>query len=515
MIVVEPGGKLKTINDKALNLFGLEKHISPNLENLALKVNPVETFYKICAESGEKEFSVNNQMVRAINYSIEMHSLILLKKIDPVIENKFDIEDAQFFKKIADFNQTISGSLDLEKTVHNILENISHIIPADFIELNIWDDDGTNLIPYQIEMKSRENTGVLVREKQKIGDGYTGLIIKENQPCWLEDLENNPKNFVSSNVDKQNFHSFMGFPLVLGHEVLGTLEFFKAEKAGFSKIQFEAIENISLHIATSINNAILFREENQKAVELSSLAQLAQSVSYSKEPEKIFEKMLATIAPMIPVEIIGFLLFNNSTNMLEAQNPFIGLPTPFIEIFKTEIKKDSNAEKLIFSQDVLLTENAQVDLHWIILGLDHIARAASIRETVLIPLISGGVSLGYIMASNHSKKTTTFSPAEMHLLMIVANQAAPIIENMILVMQSDQKARSSETLRRIAVYSSSNASLDAILSYSIEELVKFFGADIGSLLLVNKDSSQLELNQNAFFGEVSKDRWIYRIFIYC
>ena len=298
----------------------------------------------------------------------------------------------------------------------------------------------------------------------------------------------------------------MGFPLVVGHEVLGTLEFFKGEKSGFSKSQFDAIENVCLHIATSINNAILFREENQKAVELSSLAQLAQSVSYSKEPEKIFEKMLATIAPMIPVEIIGFLLFNNVTNMLEAQNPFIGLPTPFIEIFKTEIKKDSNAEKLIISQDVLLTENAQVDLHWIILGLDHIARAASIRETVLIPLISGGVSLGFIMASNHTKKATTFSPAEMHLLMIVANQAAPIIENMILVIQSEQKACSAESLRRIAVYSSSNASLEAILSYSIEELVHLFGADIGALLLVNKNSSQLEFNHNSIFGEVSNDK---------
>jgi transcriptional regulator with GAF, ATPase, and Fis domain len=353
--------------------------------------------------------------------------------MEHAIENKFDNEDAQFFKTIADFNQTISCSLDLEKTVHSILENISQIIPADLIELNIWDDDGTNLIPYQIEMNSNEYNGVLVREKQKIGDGYTGLIIKENQPCWLEDMENNPNNFVSSTIEIQRFHSFMGFPLVVGHEVLGTLEFFKGEKSGFSKIQFDAIENICLHIATSINNAILFREENQKALELSSLAQLAQSVSFSKEPEKIFEKMLATIAPMIPVEIIGFLLYNNSTNMLEAQNPFIGLPTPFIEIFKTEIKKESNAEKLLISQDVLLTENAQVDLHWIILGLDHIARAASIRESVLIPLISGGVSLGFIMASNHTKKALSFSPTEMHLLMIVANQAAPIIENMILV----------------------------------------------------------------------------------
>jgi len=505
MFVIEAGGKLNSINEKAIELFGLEKNASHSLESLASKVNPIQTFYDLCVESGEKEFSVNNKLVKAINYSIEMHSLIFLKQIESETSETINLSDSQMKQSVSDFSKSIFGSLDLDKTVYSILENISRIVPADLIELNILDEDGSNLIPFQLGKISKDETSISVLDKHTLGNDYTGLIIKDNQSIWLEDLENDPNYVVGPFLEKQLFHTLMGFPLVIGHEVLGTIEFYKKEKSGFLKPQFALIENICPHIATSINNAILFRDKNQKALELSTLAQLAQSVSYSKEPEKIFEKMLATITPMIPVEIMGFLLFNNSTNMLEAQNPFIGLPKPFIDIFKTEIKKDSNAEKLIVSQDVLITENAQVDLHWIILGLDHIARAASIRETVLIPLISGGVSYGFMMASNHSKKTKTFSPSEMHLLMIIANQAAPIIENMILVMQSTQKAQSAEALRRIAVFSSSNASLESILSFSIEELVKLFKADIGAILLLNKDSSRLELNQNSIFGEVIKE----------
>ncbi len=73
------------------------------------------------------------------------------------------------------------------------------------------------------------------------------------------------------------------------------------------------------------------------------------------------------------------------------------------------------------------------DESWHELGIQDYARAASWRDTALIPLISSGRPLGYLQISNHRKPEMTFAQDEMRLLNIVANQVAPIIDNLTLV----------------------------------------------------------------------------------
>jgi GAF domain-containing protein len=143
----------------------------------------------------------------------------------------------------------------------------------------------------------------------------------------------------------------------------------------------------------------------------------------------LFSRLVDSIAPLVEVDIIGFLLYNDAHRVLEAQRPFHGLPDQFVELYRTQVLSGSPTEKMLLDQDVLITENASEDEKWVALGIDHLARAASMRETVLVPLTTGGHMLGYLQASNHTAGHMPFSQAELHLLMIIANQTASIIEN--------------------------------------------------------------------------------------
>ena len=138
------------------------------------------------------------------------------------------------------------------------------------------------------------------------------------------------------------------------------------------------------------------------------------------------------------------------------------------------------------------------------LGLEYIAQAASLRETVLVPLSAGGHMQGYLQASNHSGASTPFTQAELHLLMIVANQTASIIENTTLVHQSRQRAQRAEALRRITSLASSAATLEEILQFSLQELARLLHADIGAVFLLNQEHSELKLHQASVFGAVQQ-----------
>jgi len=61
------------------------------------------------------------------------------------------------------------------------------------------------------------------------------------------------------------------------------------------------------------------------------------------------------------------------------------------------------------------------------LGLHHLAQAAGIRHTVLMPLASGGRMLGYLQAAN-KRDGTSFDHHDLRFLAIIAGQAAPLLK---------------------------------------------------------------------------------------
>ncbi len=500
VVFVKTGGQLKSINQKARELFAIQESQPITLQSIAQRVSPSSAFYTLCSESGEFEVEIEQNRYYCTSFSSSDGYLLIFKPYENVNSSPLPPQDINIINQKAELLVALSTSIDLESLITTFLIKLLSIVPADMIEINVWDDDADFLLPFRIQKGVNENKPYKAEPKNKLGDGISGKLIQTNEMIWIEDLAHSG---LSSSIfsDKEvPFASLLGFPLIVEHEVLGTLELYSLQISAFDNTQTEFVSGLVSQLSSLINNSILFKVEKQKASELNSLAQLAQSANYSREPEKIFEHMLATISPMLSLEMIGFLLFNENRQILAAQSPFVGLPTPFVEIFKTEFTSEGKAEKLIAAQDVLITENAESDLQWMTLGLDHIARAASIREAVLIPLLSAGKSLGYLMAANHKNEKAVFNQMEMHSLMIVANQAAPIIDNMILVQQSHQRAQRAEILRKIALFSSSNAGADEILAYTIEQLTMLANGNCGALFLLDSETGSLSLQSITTYG---------------
>ncbi len=504
IIHLQPGGRLLDLNQKAYHLFALSKDQTVNLNMLARLVDPVDLFYRVCSQPAAVEIKIRAESYQATSYSISDGMLLVIRPVTSELSYQEPLDKPVLHNLSGGLGDALTASLDLETIIFRFLTQIKDFIPAEWVEINLLDDEANYLMPYKLQNGLNDNKPFRARSLEKLGEGFSGKIIQSSEPVWVNDFSEEMIMLSGKDGQDTEFKSYMGFPLLVDHEVLGTLEFYSNRIDGFRTDQRDTVWSVLPQITAAINNAILYKVEKQKADELKSLAQLTQSANYSRNPEDIFERMLNTIAPLVPVEIIGFLLFDESNLMLEAQRPFVGLPGPFVEIFKTTIIKSSQAEKIIRSHDVLLTENAEVDFHWITLGLDHIARAASIRESVLIPLISGGEIFGFLMAGNHKVQPAAFNQLEMRLLMIVANQAAPLIENMLLIQQSDQKARQAETLRKIAVFSNSGADLEEIFSYSTEQLAELYNADCSALFLLENNASRLALQNESLFGRAEE-----------
>ncbi|HLO29760.1 MAG TPA: GAF domain-containing protein [Anaerolineales bacterium] len=499
ILIVQFGGRVEYINELAREWFGLREGEPADLERLVRRARPAEDILNLCAQQGQKRLSVGGRLVEATSYQVPGPypvMLVTMRSVELSTSLGETNADASILQIISDFGKNVSASLKLEETLYAILLNTSHLVPADILEVKVLDVASQTLIPYTLE--STGASRVIHASHSQFGE-LTAALRSRQKSLFIPDTRiidpTLPELSSSSPVQ-----SYLGFPLIVDRQWVGTLEIGHLSPGVLGQHDYDLIQLVSAQAAYSLRNALLFESEQNRAAELSSLANLSQVFSASQDYTNLIHRLVGTIAPLFSVEILGFLLYDENQQTLEGQIPFQGLPTHIVEIYRTTIQPESPAEKILSERKLLITPNAAVDEVWRALGLQNVAQAASLRESVLAPLVSGERLVGYLQLSNHRHTLAEFSEAELRLIKIVADQAAGIIESSFVVERTRQRALRSDALRRIASLAASTATLDEILRFSAQELAHLFQSDFAAIFLIDEQMGELRLHRDSGVG---------------
>jgi PAS domain S-box-containing protein len=507
VLTVLPGGRLAAMNPRARQLFNVSEEDTPGLERLARRVRPADQFISLCAAEGKARFVFNGRPLEAVSYLAQGETtpvmLVVLRTVE--LSGGVSIEETgtsgpalETFTRMA---QAMASNLDVEMTVRSILESVEKVLPVDFLEVSIWEAETQSMTTYRfLGFPGMERRLEMSADRHQPGEGYTGYLASEQKPLLIPDVHERKDLRPLVAVDLVPLRSYLGFPLMAGDQFTGTLELGSMTPDFFGQDDMELIRLVAGQAAVSVHNALLFRSEQRRSAELSGLAQLAQAFSSLRDSQSLFARLVQSIVPLVHVEILGFLLYNENQRMLEGQIPYYGVPSQFMELYHVPIPLNSQAEELLINQQPFISSDALNDLEWRELGWSSLAEAANLRETAFIPLTSSGRMIGYLQASNHVDGLSPFRQDELHLLTIVANQAAPIIENATLVQQTRLRAQRAEALGRVASLASSAAHLDEIFLYSLKELAHLLHADVAGVFLLDSERSSLKFHPSSMYG---------------
>jgi GAF domain-containing protein/nitrogen-specific signal transduction histidine kinase len=499
ILIVQSGGRVEYVNDLAREWFGLRPEEIPNLEQLLRRVRPAEEFIELCAHQGQKRVSISGQLVEVTSYLVPGPDLLMLVAIRNIEFSKNLAEtnnDSSILQLITDFGANVSASLGLEDTLHAILLNISHFIPADLLEVKTWDASRKTLVPYILDASGASN---IQRAPRSQFEELTDTLIAQRKPLLIPDTRSPNVSIPQWNTNSP-VQSYLGLPLIVDNELVGTVEFGHLSAGALGQQDLDLAKLVSTQAAYGIHNALLYTIEQNRSAELSGLANLSQAFGTSQDHTNLIDRLVESVKPLFAVDVLGFLLYDEDKSTLEAQSPFQGLPSHIVDIYRTTIPSNSPAEKIILSRKAIITRNAAVDQAWRDLGLQNLSQAASLRESVLEPLISGDRLVGYFQVSNHKQSALEFSESELRLINIVATQAAGIIENSVVVEQTRQRALRSDALRRIASLAASSATLDETLRFSIQELARLFQGDLAAIFLYDEQVGELRLHAESVMG---------------
>ncbi len=506
VLLIQPGGKIIYANRVIREWLNLSQDGLPNLEHLARQARPSETFLSLCAAPGQARISMQGLMVEATSYSIphqESRAILLtLRRPDLTVLTQEDSSvSGRALEILTELSRTMTASLSVKATLQAILESVERLVPSDISEITVWDEDQNLLIPYGfVGLPGIDRRLERANRVYRPDEGYSGYLFTHRTPLLIPDIDNFRE--VRPAVERHNFpmRSFLGVPLLIADEAIGTLELGSLTTDSFSQNDQEILTILSSQAAVALKNALVHEEEAQRVAELTGLAQLAQAVGKIYHTRDLFSHLIDSITPLLDVNILGFLIFDKTQNRLNGEVPFVGIPDHIIHtMYWAEIAPGSPAEKIWQSQEVVVAPNAPEDPKLEALGLASIAQAAGIQNTVLMPLTLGGRALGYLQAAN-KKDNTPFTEEDLRMLAIVAGQAAPIIENANLIQETRRRAQQAEALRKIAALAGAAATLDEILTFSLAEIARLLRSEYAAIYLLEEDHYELQLHEPSLFN---------------
>lgn len=512
LIVIEPGGRVREMNSAARTLFALLEGEYPNLERLARRARPDEALLGLCAGPDQARFSVNGRMVEGISYRLggsDPLVVVTLRRVEtaPILAGDDRSTPASVLKVVTEFGQSIAASLDLDATARAILENVELLVPSDLVELKVWDRARQDFIVFHFSGVAGSDR-TLERGEETLFPGLSGPILTSGESRLVADTSamtiprRNSQNTLAgtragrSGAEKEGgriaARSYLGVALKAGGEVVGLLEVGVVAAEALGDEDRAILELIGGQAGVALRNAMLHAEDQKHAAELAGLADLAQfSTGAISDPSELYGRMVRRLSALFAVEIIGFLAYDESQRTLNGQPPFYGVSSQVVQIYKSKLESGGAGEQLIAAQTPIVSENAAQDSRWLDLGLREFAQAASMRETAFVPLIASGRTVGFLQLSNHGQDGRPFDEDELRLANMISNQAAALIENHNLLVQSRQRAQRSEALQRIAALIGSTATLDEILQFALQELGSLIHADAGSAFLYDESTGVL------------------------
>lgn len=191
-------------------------------------------------------------------------------------------------RTIYQISQDITASLELEQTLQTVLEQVRQMIPYDGAEVYLY-DEGDNVLRVRACAARGE---VEVNDEGRVyplGEGYSGWVGEQRRSLLVPDVDvcQDPRPVTRQMAAGMVMNCYLGVPLLLGQNLVGTLELTSARKRAFDERTRQLLETIAPQAAIAIDNAVQVLERERRLQE--EIAQLHIQINEAKLARQVAE----------------------------------------------------------------------------------------------------------------------------------------------------------------------------------------------------------------------------------
>ncbi|MEA2008946.1 MAG: GAF domain-containing protein, partial [Chloroflexota bacterium] len=304
----------------------------------------------------------------------------------------------------------------------------------------------------------------------------------------------------------EGVYAWMGVPLNVGDKTIGSLNLGSRDLSiVYTESQRDLLQAIADQTSGAITKARLLRETQRRARQLSTLNDLARSLTSTLELNPLLLQILESAAAILDAEAGTLFLLDEDTRELifevvigPAAEELIGTRLP---PGTGHVGQAADTGKASIVTNVHLTEDWAQE--------PDKETGFQTRDLLIAPMELKGDIIGVIELIN-KHDGTAFNRGDQELLTSFSSQAAIAIENARLYTQTDQAlaARVEELSTMQEIDRELNASLEVerAMQITLEQALNQVGADAGFAGIVHEESIRV-MAQHGYDGELEKYRW--------
>jgi PAS domain S-box-containing protein len=348
---------------------------------------------------------------------------------------------------LTEVSSRITASLNREEVINLALEEIGHIIQFD--AMTLWTRTGDMLtlegaLGFEIA-PSDQNLEIQIDAHERMS-----ALIEKKAPYFINHFEGWDKL-----PGEDQAQSWLGVPLVTQGHVVGVISLAKREPSFYNAQAEQAAFTFANQVAIALENANLYAEARYQTERLSLLNRVSILLAQSLDSENIVEIALREIAQTMNVTRARAMLLDRGLQTGRVVMEYPRGDTPPDETISLQTSAvhrtiRRTAAPLAIEDLSALDENDPVRLE---------LEPRGARAYLIIPMtVAGQVTGAFDMEIAGGPRR--FTPEQIDLGLIIANQAAIAVQNTNLLEQTLTRTQELETLLEAAQATALTLNLD-------------------------------------------------------
>ena len=220
---------------------------------------------------------------------------------------------APSYRLLTQVSAALSTSLDLDRTLKEILERMNALVAFDAATVFLLDDSRTEL-----HVKAALGVPVALKEVKsfKVGEGVVGWVVRHGATALIQDSSKDARYKVTG--PERRAKTVLAAPLRAQDNLLGAMVLVRAAKEPFGPEHQRLVEAIASQAAVAIDHARLYETERASRRRAEALLATAQAGSEAVMTPELLQRAVKQVAFAMRATAAAVILPDEEGEIIEA-----------------------------------------------------------------------------------------------------------------------------------------------------------------------------------------------------
>lgn len=218
-------------------------------------------------------------------------------------------ERAEMLDFLLEVTRITSESLDLDQLMRDVAGIVKTVVSFDLFAILLYSEKSQGLrIRYSIGHREEVVRNLVI----PLGEGIVGDAAQSREPQLVEDVRRDPRYLSVLDAVRTE----LAVPMIARRKLVGVIDLQSTNPHAYNAQDKALMRLIASRVASSIENAVLYRRVDQRNRTVRTLAALSQEFSSILDLDELLSKIAASVRTLINYDAFSIFLVDSEKRVL-------------------------------------------------------------------------------------------------------------------------------------------------------------------------------------------------------